>query len=297
VWLAAAQARLRSDDLAAAGNALQQAQANAGKDPAIAPALARFHHQLGRACAEKQKPAEAVEHLQNAIALEPGQAVFYADLGGIFLDHRTPEPAELILAAGVKRLPKEPELWRLLGVAQYAQGKTELAISSFLQAIAINPDLESAYASFETLLPEAGDRLPEIQQKLRGFLQRRPESPVGPYLLALSLPEDSAEREPLLRKATQAADDFWPAHFELHKKLKAEERWKEAVLTLEKTLRLNSTYAPAHYALAEIYARLGDRARARQEREIHHKLMQQQQAERLQQREQTPRLPYRLSER
>jgi tetratricopeptide (TPR) repeat protein len=297
VWLAAGQARLRTGDLPGAAEAVKQAQVKAAGEPAVLEAIARFHHQLGRAFAEQKQPAEAVHHWQEAIALAPEQAVLYADLAGLLLEHRTPEPAEAILAEAVKRLPDDPELRRLLGVAQYAQGRNQEAIGSFLQAIAIDPDMEAAYASLETLLPEAGRRLQEIREKLLGFAKRHPESPVGPYLLALSLPEDLEDREPLLRRAIQVAPDFWPAHFELHKILKAEGNWREAREALEKTVQLNPGYAPAHYGLAEVYARLGDRERARQQREIHHKLMREQQAERERQREQAPRLPYRLSER
>src|SRR5205823_7794954 len=132
---------------------------------------------------------------------------------------------------------------------------------------------EGAHASLETLLPDAGERLPEIKTKLRAFSERQPQSPIGPFLLALVEP-DKAEQS--LRRAMHVAPGFWPAYFELHKMLKSQEKWDEAAAALEKTMALNPDYAPAHYALAEYFNRKGDRARAAQERELHHKLLAEQ---------------------
>jgi tetratricopeptide (TPR) repeat protein len=100
------------------------------------------------------------------------------------------------------------------------------------------------------------------------------------------------ECEELLRRAISIAPGFWPAYFELHKLLKAQEKWDEAAAALEKTVALNPDYAPAHYALAEYFNRKGDRARAAQERELHHKLLAEQRKADELHRSQAPRLVY-----
>jgi tetratricopeptide (TPR) repeat protein len=163
------------------------------------------------------------------------------------------------------------------------------ALDVFLKAIDADPDIESAYASLEVLLPDAGQRAPEIIAKLRRFSERHPESPIGPFLLALIEPEKS---EVMLRQAIRVAPGFWPAYFELHKVLKAREQWEEAAAALEKTAELNADYAPAHYALAEYYNRKGDRVRAARERELHHKLLDDQRKAEEQHRAQVPRLSF-----
>ena len=99
-------------------------------------------------------------------------------------------------------------------------------------------------------------------------------------------------RSPARSTAIRVAPGFWPAYFELHKLLKAQERWDEAAAALEKTVALNASYAPAHYALAEYYSRKGDRARAAQERELHHKLLAQQRKAEEEHRAQAPRLAF-----
>ncbi len=212
----------------------------------------------------------------------------------MFLDHDTAEPAELVLNNAAHRFPNNADVLRLLGLAAYAQGKIREALDAFLKAIDADPDVESAYASLEALLPDAQQRRPEIIAKLTKFSARRPASPIGPFLLAILEPEKSEE---LLRRAIGVAPGFWPAYFELHKALKAQEKRDEAAAALEKAVELNPDYAPAHYALAEYYARKGDRARAAQERELHHKLLAEQRKADEQHRARAPRLAYTVENR
>jgi tetratricopeptide (TPR) repeat protein len=327
VWLALAQVRLRLNDLpgalAAAGRAragnssqpavgralslfdaevikfhLQKGQAHQAADLArkaiAASDLAVFHNLLGKAHELNRDTASAAAEMQQAIRLDPNQAGWYLDLAQLFLNHNTPEPAELVLADAVRRFPNHAEAMRLLGVARYALGKTDQALEAFLSAIDAAPGSEAAYASLETLLPDAGARLAEIIPRLRRFEAGSPSSPLGPYLLALVLPD---EAETLLRKSIRAAPDFWPAWFELHKILRSQDKWDEAAAALQKTIALNPDFPAAHYALGEYYSRTADYERAAQERERHHKLLTEQQAAAQRQRAEAPRLTYTLSER
>jgi len=268
---------------------LESAAALDPKRPFVWAALGLLHDALAKAAAARNDAPRAAKEFQEAIRLDPTRAVYYLDLAQLFLDHETPEPAELVLKNGLERFPKNAEALRLLGLADYAQGKNQEALDAFLKAIDADPDAESAYASLEPLLPDLQQRAPEVIAKLERFSGRRPESPIGPFLLALI---DSEKSEALLRRAIHVAPTFWPAYFELHKILKSQERWEEAAAALEKTVKLNPDFAPAHYALAEYYNRKGDRARAAKERELHHKLLTEQRNSEEQHRAQSPRLAY-----
>jgi tetratricopeptide (TPR) repeat protein len=258
------------------------------KYPYVWSAIGLLHETMAKAAVHNDAPTAAKE-FQEAIRVDPGRSVYYLELAQLFLDHDTVEPAEVVLKNAVRRFPTNAEVLRMLGLAYYAQGKTQEALDTFLKAIDADPDTEGAYASLEVLLPDAGQRLPEIIAKLRKFSERHSESPIGPFLLALSEPEKS---EALLRQAIRVAPGFWPAYFELHKLLKAREQWDEAAAALEKTAELNPDYAPAHYALAGYYNRKGDRARAARERELHHKLLADQRKAEEQHRAQAPRLSF-----
>lgn len=256
---------------------------------------------LGRAYRLQGDPARAAEQLQKAIRLDPGKPAYYIDLAQLFIDHRTPQPAVLALEEGLRRVPEEPELLRLLAVAYYGTGDTGKALDAFLKLIELQPDSEVAYASLETLVPDAGSRLPEIVERLRVFCERKPANPIGYFLRAKALQAGSADKtdeiRALLEKSIAVEPAFWPAHFELHKLLLERGDTEGAARALQKTVELNPEYAAAHYSLAQIYARLGDRERARKEREIHHTLASRERDAAEQRRQQTPRLPYTIVER
>jgi tetratricopeptide (TPR) repeat protein len=280
---------LKQGKLEDARRRLESAAKLAPEQPFVGAALGLLHESFAKAALSGNDAPTAAKEFQDAIRLDPARTVYYLELAQLLLDHATPEPAELVLSNAGHRFPNNADVLRLLGLTEYALGKTREALDAFLKAIDADPDAESAYASLQTLLPEATDRLTEINVKLRTFSRRHPESPIGPFLLALIEPQES---EDLLRRAIQAAPRFWPAYFELQKLLKAQEKWDEAGRALLKTAELNPNYAPAHYALAEFYGRKGDRARATQERELHHKLMAEQHTAEEQHRTQAPPLNY-----
>jgi len=284
---------LKEGKLEDARRRLEQAAKLDPKYPMIQAALGLLHDSLAKAAAPHDA-LTAVKEFQEAIRFDPTRAVYYLELAQLFLDHDTAVPAELVLKNAAQRFPNRADVLRLLGLAEYAQGKTQEALDALLKAIDADPDVESAYASLEALLPEAQQRRPEIIAKLTKFSERRPASPLGPYLLAMLEPEKS---EALLRRAIEVAPGFWPAYFELHRALKAQEKWEEAAAALEKAVELNPDFAPAHYALAEYYSRKGDRARAAKERELHHKLLAEQRKADEQNRARAPRLTYTVADR
>lgn len=262
---------------------------------------AAIRNLLGRSYRLGNDPARAVEEFQRAVRIDPNHPAYYVDLAQLFIDHRTPQPAVLVLEEAVRRLPAEVELLRLLGLAYYGTGDSRRALEAFLKLTEAVPDSEVGYASLETLLPEAGTYLPEILKRLEGFSARNPSIPVGYYLRAKAVeaaaPERKGDLRALYEKAIDVGAGFWPAYFELHKILLEDGDLEAAARALEKTVELNPAYAPAHYSLAQIYARLGDRERARKQREVHHALATRQREEAEQRRRETPRLPYKIGER
>ena len=276
---------------------LERAAALDPNRPLTRAALGLLHNSIGHAAAALNDAPTAAREFQEAIHIDPSRPIYYLNLAQLLVDHETPEPAEVVLQNALKRFPRNPDVLRLLGLASFAQGKNRQALEAFLQAIDAVPDSESAYASLEVLLPDAGPTLPEIVAKLESFSKRHPESPIGPFLLSLALPNQSPKQaEALLRRAIQASPDFWPAWFGLYKSLKEQEQPDEAEAALQKTIGLNPDFAPAHYALAESYNRKGDRARAAQERELHHRLLAAQRLAEESHRAQAPRLNYTVTE-
>jgi len=297
IRVALAHARLETGDTAQARTAAAEARALGASHPDLSRALAAFHHQLALHLRRARDPAGAVAAWQDALALAPRDPAYYAALAGLFLDHRTPEPAVAILETATAKIPGNAELLRLLGLAHYSAGAMDPAVAAFLRLMDTAPDSEDSYTPVETLLPEAGARLPAILERLRKFVASHPASPVGHFLLAQALAAGSpglSEVEEQLREAIRAEPKFWPAHFELHKPLLARGETRAARESLERAVSLNPDYAPARYALAQVYAALGDRTRAGKERAAHHELLSRaRQAAQARQAEMPP-LPYQI---
>jgi predicted Zn-dependent protease len=178
------------------------------------------------------------------------------------LDARREKAAEVALREAVRAFPAVAEGHRLLGLALYAQGRNVEAIDSFLSAIDLAPEEEVLYAGLETLLPNPS-RTMAVEARLRGYCVRHGESPLGWYLMGLTTGDAK-----WFERALEVDANFWPAAFALHKTVEPE----RAVALLELVIGRNPEYAPAFYALAQLYAKQGDRERALAARKRHHEL-------------------------
>ena len=266
VWLAIAEVRMRQNRITDAEDAAQKAARLAPADPAVAKGRAMLHSRLAQAAAA---PESAAAHWKEAVRLDPQREAYRVALAQFLLDKRAEKGAEAELREAVGAFPKSAELHRLLGLALYAQGRNTDALDEFLTAIDLSPGEESYYAGLETLLPDAGNRITAVRERLQKFIRAHPDKALGPYLLALTLPEES---EQLLRQANAIDPGFWPAYFELHKPVWQRGDVQETIRLLEKVLELNPEYAPAHYRLAQAYAKAGNREAARRAFDAHHKI-------------------------
>jgi len=256
-WLALSDVSFRRGDKVAAISQAKRAEERAGDSAMAWKALAVLEERIGDAGGQ----ARALEGL---IRLTPQDRESRVRLANLLLEHRNAEAA-LPVTEG---FPDDAELLRLRGLALYGLGRKEDAIDSFLAAMDAAPKDELAHASVETLLPDAGGKLPQIRDRLSRFTSERPDSPLGPFLLALA----SGSKEELLRKAISIDPNFWPAYFELHRILREQGKTPEAIEALETTLRLNPNHEGAHYALAQLYLETGDRKKAQEHRTEHHRL-------------------------
>ena len=260
-WLALAEAHLRQGHRDAALGDAKHAEVQAGASAPAWKALAFLAARTGDGAAQ----GRALEAL---LRLEPQERAPYAQLAALRLDRREADLARRVADAALVRFPDDAEFLRLRGLALYALGRKPEAIDTFLAAMDAAPGNDVVHASIETLLPDAGDRLPKIRERLERFEIRQSVGPLGPFLLALVTPE-GAERN--LRKALERDPQFWPAWFELSKILHDPAERRQA---LERTLTLNQNHEGAHFALAQLYLDQGDPEKARLHRTEHHRLRQ-----------------------
>lgn len=297
VWRALAMFYTESGQYALAAEFEERWGKAAPQDTESRLRLAQLHRQLAGEHRKAKLPAEAAKAYQTAIRLVPEQPAAYYELATMLLDHRMPEPAIAILKSAAARFPKEAEFHRLLGLSFYHSGQVSDAIGAFLRVIDLEPGSEVGYASLETLLGDAGPQLGVIISRLRDFRERQPQTPVGHFLLAKALAVQGSpapEVEGLLRQAIGVEPRFWPAKYELGLLLESKEQQDEAVELLTEASELNPEYAPAHFALARVHGRSGDRQRAIHHRRKHAELTEQQRKATEAARAEFPALPYRI---
>lgn len=135
--------RLReAGDLAQARLRLAAAKSQVGTDAAArAEVLASELHDLGVAFSRNQQRLEAIEVLEEALALEPGSAIIGYDLAKVLVDDGRLEEAAKHYERAVYVDPHFYEAWSNLGsVLARIGGRSDDAIAALLRALRLAPD-------------------------------------------------------------------------------------------------------------------------------------------------------------
>jgi Flp pilus assembly protein TadD len=253
---------LKQNDNPTARTALEQAVKLAPNQPMFWLAVAEARLRANETALAAQAISQAAKLAPSDPNINNGRQMFHRRLiphARQLLDDRHEKQAETALREAAKTQAKEPELHRLLGLALYAQGRIEPAIDAFLTAIDLAPNQDTLYAGLETLLPNQ-PRRQAIEARLKPFAAK---SPLGTYLLGLQTANPA-----LFEAALNADPTLWPAAFALHKSVPPQ----RAIQLLEQVTTQNPNYAPAYYALAQLYAKSGQREKAQAARIRHHQL-------------------------
>ncbi len=213
----------------------------------------------------------ALNHLQQAVNLDPGNEDYLLDLGEFFLIFKAYNAAQTTFEAGTSRFPGSPAMVLALGLTAELEGRHHYAISILGKLIRSNPNFIPAYAVLGTALENARDwqGMVDLGKKLQVL---EPSNGRGEYLVGAGLfmmadgnPDMLAKAQIALQKSVRLDPDFPRAHFLLAKVFEAEGKDRETIAQLRETLLLNPNYAEAHYVLGMAYARIGQTKLAKEE--------------------------------
>jgi cytochrome c-type biogenesis protein CcmH/NrfG len=90
--------------------------------------------------AERDDPAPAIAHLEQAIKLEPKNAGHYMTLGSIYLEEGAVHPAIQALEQASRLTPDQPDSWLMLARAFRAGGDLDQAASRAERAVTLAPN-------------------------------------------------------------------------------------------------------------------------------------------------------------
>ena len=236
---------------------------------------AQAHHLLGMAYAAANQPAEAERQLRSAVERDPLSEPFAFDFGQMQLRRGDFAGATATFEKACRRFPKSAQMQLAFGVAAYGQRRFADAIDAFLRVTAFDPSVEQPYVFMARILPQAGDRLPQVVAAFAAWEKVEPGNYLAVCLHAKALGAaagDAAEIEAALRRSIQLNDGYWESHFELGVLLAKNRDWKQAAGELSRSIELNPGVAAAHFQLARAYDKLGDSERAQAERDEHQRL-------------------------
>jgi tetratricopeptide (TPR) repeat protein len=213
---------------------------------------------LGRAL-RKSDPEEAVGYFRAALALRPGTAIVYANLGSAlqYADH-TDDAVEAFEQA-VKINPDYPWAYGFLGKVFWYRGNHTQAILEYEHIIHLQPTNATARYNLAKALWMEG-RFDEAAEQFWQSLQLDPNKALTHFGLGQLFQAegkiDQAVAE--FKRAIELQPDFIRAHFALAEVYRDQHKFAEATAEYQLVLAQSSWHGRANYGLGEILRAKGD---------------------------------------
>ena len=210
---------------------------------------------LGLALMKQNRAAEAEEQLRFALALEPDFPQLHEDLGSALAMQSRFDEAIPAFEKAIQLQPALPLAQKKLGHALAAVGRGEEADEAFKEYIGNDPERGAIAKGVE--LRRAGKN-DEAIAAFRDVLKANPASLNAMRHLAVSYWQGKKrldDAEALLRRATQAAEDFTGAWLTLGALLMDTNKYMDAIAAYKKATELEPGMAQAWAGLGNAYGR------------------------------------------
>jgi tetratricopeptide (TPR) repeat protein len=226
------------------------------------------------------RPVDAEKDYQRAAELAPTELHFFS-WGAELLLHRAFEPAVEVFHAGRARYPQSVRMLLGLGATYYAEGAREEAARSFLQAIDLDAADPRPYLFLGRLLATENASPAAWTGKMKQFPSLQPQNAMAHYLYGLALAKEAggenngASAELQFRKAIELDPHFGNAYLQLGILRSERKDFAGAIDALQKAIAYTPVSDEAHYRLAEVYRRMGDAEKARQQTALYKQISEQ----------------------
>ena len=243
------------------------------------PDTAELHHLLGEVEERRGDPLAAVHDYQRAAELQASEPNFF-DWGAELLLHRALEPAVEVFTKGNRLFPRSVRMLTGLGVAWYARGSFEEAVSRLCDASDLDPNDPMPYVFLGQISIAESDRSPSVAGKFERFLRLQPNNAYANLYYALSIwnrqrgttaPEYDRIKA-LLEKAVQIDPKLGIAHLQLGILYADEGDLAKAESAYQAAIAASPDLEEAHYRLAQAYRKTGDKSKAQVELERYDEL-------------------------
>ncbi len=170
----------------------------------------------------------AIEALREATRLAPDDEDNYIDLVALCIDHDSYDLAMEVLDVGLHYRPESDRLIFQRGILHAMKNRFDLAEQDFQLASRLAPEKNLSYAGLGVTYMQTGN-LPEAIRTLGERVAQKPDDATLRYLLG----------DALIRSGVNPGDTTFD----------------QAKSTLERSIAINSAFAPARVDLAKLYLR------------------------------------------
>jgi serine/threonine-protein kinase len=225
---------------------------------AVRPGVAAVYNNLGIALGSNHEPDEAAEHFRRAIGIHPGFAQAYTNLGNCLqLQGRYAEAIEQHRQA-LRIDPGNGRYHANLGVTVAEAGRPSDAIPHYQEALRLEPGFAGAHNNLGNALKNTG-RLDEAIRHYREAIRLDPGYARAHTNFALALETTGRLDEAIdhFRQALRIDSRDTLAHIHLGIILKSRGRVDEAIVHFRRTISLDARSASAHSNLGMALVEMG----------------------------------------
>ncbi len=216
------------------------------------------HHNLGSALFEDGRTAEAINHYNEALKINPVYAEPHYNLGNVLAGQGKLDEAVSHYHEALRINPDHTEAHNNLGNALVKQKRFAEALDHYSEALRINPDFIKAHYNLGATFAEQG-KAAEAIDHFTSALKINPDYVEAHNNLGNVLAKQGRVAEAIdhYSEALRINHDNAKVHNNLGSALVEQERTVEAIDHFTSALKINPDYAEAHYNLGNALARQG----------------------------------------
>ena len=194
------------------------------------PSLAEKHYKDATTYHNLEEFEQAIAEYRQALALHPNSPIIYNRLGVAYSELKQYDAALEAYQRALTLSPMTAEPHYNMGLVYLKQGDLPRALKAFKRATTINTEWGEAYTGLGEVYLKQGD----FGQALRAYKQATRLNPNGNPSAILGLGKVYTKQE----------------------------RWDEAITAVEKAIEIQADNTEAHYQLAQIYIKRGEKEKA-----------------------------------
>ncbi len=213
------------------------------------------HNNLGYVLVAQGRPAEAIKHYEEALALNPNYSEVLNNLGTALLDEGRLDEAAKYYHRAIEIYPGFAEAYNNLGILLTKQGQIAEAIEQYRKAIELKPDRAEFYNNLGNLLAKQ-NRTDEAIEQFQKALEVAPDNAKVRVNLANILTAQGRWDEAIeqYQQALKQMPDSIHAHNQLGLLLQKRGELKAASAQFQKVLELDPKHVTARNNLAWLLA-------------------------------------------